>query len=169
MQTLSDMLANGQISRTTYTRYSQTPDTDQLQDILNAPQETIDRQLDALLDGEYIPPTPFGDLPYALAQVEARYCYESNIDTPEHILDLYLQYRAAVRDLIQDQATPDVMPPAPGPVTGMPVATPPANFGALQANAPVAPSGGQIPPMQVPVGTTAAVGSTGSPNGQLLQ
>lgn len=150
-QTLSDMLANGQISRTTYTRYSQTPDTDQLQDILNAPQEAIDRQLDELLKGDYIPPTPFGDLPYALGQVESRYCYESNIETPENILDLYLQYRAAVKDLIQDQSTPDVAPPAPGPVNDIPVATAPASFGNMQLNAPVAPSGPQVPPMQPPV------------------
>lgn len=148
-QDLEDMLNKGQISRSTFTRYAQTPDIDQLQDILNAPQEAIDRQLDKLLEGEYIPPTPFGDLQYALQQVEARYCYESNIETPEDILDLYLQYRAAVKDLLLDQATPDQTPPLAEPPTASAAtaqsASQSASFGGQQDNAPLIAPAPQLP------------------------
>jgi hypothetical protein len=148
-QDLEDMLNKGQISRQTFTRYAQIPDIDNLQDVLNAPQEAIDRQLDELLKGEYIPPTPFGDLNYAKAQVEARHCYESNIETPEDILDLYLQYRAAVKDLLLDQATPDAPPSAVSP-SAKPVATAgaptmPSDFGGQQTGPPLIAPAPQLP------------------------
>jgi len=137
-QTLDGLLANGAISRTTWLRYSQIPDIDGLMDIQNAPQESVDRQLDDLLKGDYIPPTPFADLDYALKQVEARYCYEENWGTPEHILDLYLLYRSALKDLIADRDTPPQTPGLQAPPAGV---TPAQGFGDLTSGNPaVAPS-----------------------------
>ncbi len=155
-QKIDDLLEDGDISRTTWTRYSQVADVDSMMDLLNAPQEAIDHQLDELLKGEFIPPTPFGDLEYALKQVEARYSYEENWGTPQEILDLYLQYQAAVVDLLQDRNTPPApptptAPPAPNPL--LPQQLPPV--GAIpplpQALPPATPSFGDQQTGNLPI------------------
>src|SRR5258708_37812496 len=64
-QDLSTMLANGEISKTVYSRYSQVSDNDEMLDIQNAPADLVDDELDGLLK-EYNPPTPFVNLQYAL-------------------------------------------------------------------------------------------------------
>lgn len=112
-QVLDSLLAKASITRTTYNKYLQVPDTDGLLDYLNAPQESVDRQLDEMWrTGKYQPPLPFIDKDYAKAQAEARYCVEFNLGTEDEILDLFLMYRAAILDLIEQESTPDAPPPA---------------------------------------------------------
>lgn len=155
---LDSMLANGTISRRWHTRFSQVPDVDGMLDLLNAPQEAVDRALDMLLakDG-YTPPSQFMDLDYAKQQVEARYLLEQNEGTPQQKLDQFLMWRAAVLEMLEERNTPD-KPPGdaviPPPGGGAPV---PASFGDQQSGNPaLAPPPPQIPPMLPPVGAPAA-------------
>ncbi len=120
-QLIDTMLRNGVISKALHTRLSQVPDIDQELDLLNAPTDAVERQLDSIVEtGNYIPPTPFLDLEYAIQAAEARYLLEEDDGTPRDRLDTILQYRAAAIDLREQQNTPDG-PPAgaqePAPAT----------------------------------------------------
>lgn len=115
-------LANNEISRETHMRVTQVPDVDGEMDIANAPQESVQRKIDRMLEsGTYEPPNPFSDKVYAKAYVESRYTLEEEEETPQDRLDLLLMFRAAIVDLIQQENTPDqTAPPIPGATTQTP-------------------------------------------------
>lgn len=151
---LDAMLANGAISRQLHTRFSQVPDIDGLQDELNAPCDSVDKMLSNILSsGEYEPPMPFMDLPYAKTAVEARYMLEYAMGTPRESLDDLLAWRASVMELIAQASEPDdttivappgVTPPGAAPTEG-------GGFGDQQSgNTPLAPSPPQIAPALPP-------------------
>lgn len=154
---LDNMLANGAISRQLHSRFSQVPDTDRLQDEINAPQDSVDKMLsDILRSGEYEPPMPFMDLDYAKVAAEVRYMLEVKMGAPRNSLDDVLSWRAAVMELIAQRDTPDeptvVTPPGVTP-GGPPVgaAPPAAGFGdQTTPNVPLAPSPPQIAPAMPP-------------------
>jgi hypothetical protein len=147
-QLIDSMLANGTISKGLHTKFSQVPDIDGMLDLLNAPQDSVDKMLDGLLTSDdYTPPVPFMDLDYALSAVEARYLLELDMETPREFLDRYLMWRAAVKELIDQRDTPD-MPPAPaeGAAPGVQAPVAAGGFGVQTENPAVAPSPGQISP-----------------------
>jgi len=159
-QQLDAMLANGEIKRSTYTRVSQTPDVDGMLDMINAPQDAVDKMLDRIVQqDEYEPPTPFMDLDFAKERSEQRYLFELDLGSPRSTLDLLLQWRAAVLDLKEQLITPPKIPALPdtGLPTGAP-ATPPVppaegmpspGFGGPDTAA-LAPSPSQIAPALPP-------------------
>ncbi len=138
---LDSQLANNEISRETHMRVSQVPDVDGEQDEANAPQESVQRKIDKMIEtGDYSPPNPFADLAYAIKYAETRYTLEEEEDTPQDRLDLLLMFRAAAMDLQTQQNTPDqTAPPAPGATTQ----TPPPAPGAPGTTAPG--FGSQVP------------------------
>jgi hypothetical protein len=147
-------LANNEISRETHMRLSQVPDVDGEQDLENAPQESVVRKLDKMIEtGEYQPPNAFADLAYAIEYAESRYTLEEEEDTPQDRLDLILMFKAACEDLQTQKQTP---PPLPGPTTQTPTPAPggPPNatvpgFGIQPpATAPIIPPS---PPQVAPV------------------
>lgn len=143
-QKLTSMLAAGTIDRQTYNRYLQVPNTQQMLDELNAPEETVDWMLERLvLAEEYIPPTSMLNVDYAIQAVEARYNIELRRRTPQKQLDFLLMWRAAVKEIKAQQITP----PAPG-AQG-------AGFGQapLPGAAPGAPAGTEatVPGKPVPI------------------
>lgn len=140
-------LANNEISRETHMRLSQVPDVDGEQDLENAPQESIARKLDRMIEtGDYEPPNPFADLAYAIEYSQSRYTLEEEEETPQDRLDLILMFKAACEDLQTQKQTP---PPIPGATTqtppptpgGPPTTTGPGGFGIQPPAAP-----GIIPP-----------------------
>ncbi len=145
---LDSQLANNEISRETHMRVSQVPDVDGEQDEANAPQESVQRKVDKMIEtGEYSPPNPFADLAYAIKYAETRYTLEEEEDTPQDRLDLLLMFRAAALDLQAQQNTPDqTVPPAPGattqtppPAPGTPGTTAPGFGSQLPTGAPIVP------------------------------
>lgn len=146
------MLANGEISKATHAKLSQTPDVDGELDMINAPQDSVDKMLDEILVDEYRPPMPFMDLVYAKSRVEQRWCLEYNRGTDRGKLDLLLLWRAAVIGLKQQLTTPDSAPPAMlGPNPAGPAQLPPVDPGfAPQDNPAIAPSEPQIAPTMGP-------------------
>lgn len=108
---IDTMLARGTISKALHARLSQVPDVDGAMDLLNAPQDSVDRALDKIIQtGDYMPPSPFMDLAYAKQAAESRYLLEEEDETPRERLDLLLQWRAAVIDLDTQKNTPDAPP-----------------------------------------------------------
>lgn len=158
---LDSQLANNEISRETHMRVSQVPDVDGEQDEANAPQESVQRKVDKMIEtGDYTPPNPFADLAYAIKYAETRYTLEEEEDTPQDRLDLLLMFRAAAMDLQTQQNTPDQTAP---PIPGVPGATPPPQPGTPTATAPgfgvqtpagapvVPPSPPQVAPVLPPI------------------
>jgi len=126
---LDEMLRTQTITKQMHTRASQVMDLNGMIDLLNAPQDSCDRQLDRIMEkGSYEPPAPFLDLVYAVAAVESRYLLEQDNGAPVERLDLLLQWRAACKELLKDQSTPD-------PADEMAAAPAGAGFG-------IAPPGG---------------------------
>lgn len=107
-QRLDDMLRTQTITKQMHTRASQVMDLNGMIDLLNAPQDSCDRQLDRIMEsGDYEPPAPFLDMVYAVAAVESRYLLEQDNNAPVEHLDLLLQWRASCKELLKDQSTPD--------------------------------------------------------------
>lgn len=126
-QELDDMLRTQTITKQMHTRASQVMDLNGMIDLLNAPQDSCDRQLDRIMEsGDYEPPAPFLDLVYAIGAVESRYLLEQDNGAPVDRLDLLLQWRAACKEQLKDQSTPDPtdQPPAPAPAPGFGIAPP---------------------------------------------
>jgi len=122
---LDTMLREQVITKQMHTRASQVMDLNGMIDLLNAPQDSCDRQLDRIMEsGDYDPPAPFLDLIYAIAAVESRYLLEQDNGAPVERLDLLLQWRAACKDLLKDQSTPDPEDQAAMPTPGFGI-TPP--------------------------------------------
>lgn len=149
---LDAQLANNEISRETHLRVSQVPDVDGEQDELNAPQESVARKVDKMVEtGEYTPPNPYADLTYSVKYAETRYTLEEEEGTPQDRLDLILMFRAAVLDLQTQQNTPDqTAPPAAGATTQTP--PPPGAPGTTGGFGITPPTGAPIippPPPQV--------------------
>ncbi len=114
-QELEDMLRRGTISKTQYTRALQVNDVNGLLDQVNAPIDNASRQLDRIVKtGDYEPPAPFLLLPEAKTTVENRYLIEDDRGTPKDRLDLLLQWRAAIIEMIEEQRTPEA-PNTPTP------------------------------------------------------
>lgn len=150
-QLLDSMLANGTISKTIHTKFSQVPDIDGLLDTLNAKQDTVDNMLERIVSGgEYEPPLPFMDLNYAQEAAENKYCLEKDMETPQEILDLLLQWRASVIEMNAEKTTM----PAPALPTGAQMGGPPtdpAGFGGGQAGAPLIPQSPDLAANQAPI------------------
>jgi hypothetical protein len=141
---LDEMLRTQVITKQMHTRASQVMDLNGMIDLLDAPQDSCDRQLDRIMEsGDYEPPAPFLDLVYAVAAVESRYLLEQDNGAPIDRLDLLLQWRAACKEQLADESKPDptsaplIEGPTPGAVgiqppggpildagKGMPVAAP---------------------------------------------
>lgn len=122
---LDEMLRTQTITKQMHTRASQVMDLNGMIDLLNAPQDSCDRQLDRIMEsGDYEPPAPFLDMVYSIAAVESRYLLEQDNEDPKKPdpelqvrLDLLLQWRAACKELLADQSKSDPTdepPPQPG-------------------------------------------------------
>lgn len=155
-QQIEAMLANGEISKKTYTRLAQVPNIDGELDMLNAPQDAVDKMLDAVVLDEYVPPVPFMDLQYAKVRVEQRYALEYVRGTKQADLDRLMLWRAAVIDLRTQLETPEkpALPNIPAGPPSPDMAAPavdPNSFGAPDMPG-LAPSTPQIAPALPPVG-----------------
>lgn len=152
-QLLDSMLANGTISKTIHTKWSQIPDVDGLLDQMNAKQDTVDSMIQEIIKtGEFSPPLPFMDLNYAQDTVESVYCIEYNRGTPQEVLDLLLQWRASVIEMNAEKTTV----PAPALPTGAQMGGPPmdpAGFGSMPAGGgqPMVPQSPDLAATQAPV------------------
>lgn len=117
---LDTMLRTGAISKALHTRASQLQDVNGVLDLLNAPQNSVDRQLDRIIQsGDYEPPAPFIDLVYAVQAVESRYLLEEDNGCPKDRLELLLQWRAAAKELLSEQQTPEANAQGPQPGIGL--------------------------------------------------
>lgn len=149
-QLLDSMMANGTISKTIHTKWSQIPDTDGLLDRLNAPQDTVDKMIQKIIaKAEYVPPLPFMDLNYAQQTVEATYCQEYDMDTPQDVLDLLLQWRASVVEMNAEKNTPSA--PTMPSMAQLGPGGDPAGFSGEQNGAPVVPQSPDLAATQAPL------------------
>jgi hypothetical protein len=132
-QQVSDWLANGQITREQAMRAGLIPDTESVGDLATAVQDQIQWTLDEIIEsGEFIAPTPFGDLALTLQTAQSRYLRESTLPDMQDAegkarLRLLLQFIACTSDLISDREQP--APPvgvqgAPAPLAPAPLQVP---------------------------------------------
>lgn len=134
---LDTMLREQVITKQMHTRASQVMDVNGMIDLLNAPQDSVDRQLDRIMKtGDYEPPAPFLDLVYAIATVESRYLLEQDNGAEVDRLDLLLQWRAACKENLEDESKPD---PTAAPLVEGPPTTP--GFGLQPPGGPALPVG----------------------------
>jgi hypothetical protein len=149
IQIVEQMYANKRIDGKTYNKFLQTPDIPGMFRDLNAEADDIAKQLDMLVkSSDYIPPTPFMDMPYAKLQVETRFAREEAEGAPQDVLDRLMMWRATVMSFIKQSTTPDVDAP-PSPAVG---AVPPVPPGFADMAPPQIPGDPSIPalPMAPP-------------------
>ena len=142
-QQLEKMAADGSIDRVVYNKYLQVPNLDGrggMMDAINAPVEGVDKILNRIvLQGKYIPPSPYLNPTYAKQAVESRIILEQGWGTDEAAIDRLRMWRSALLALSKQRATPDA-PTVPAPAAG-------------PAGAPGAPTDnftGITPPTSIP-------------------
>lgn len=125
IQIVETMRERNRIDDKMYNKFLQTPDIPGMFRDLNAEANNIDKQLDALVKSEdFIPPTPYMDFDYALAQCETRMDREEAESkrangkiNNQDVLDRLGMWRAVVMSFIKQKTTPDqkfgIQPPPP--------------------------------------------------------
>ncbi len=115
-QQIDDWYANGVINKLQQLKLQQVPDTQGFIDLATASSNDIQDTLDTIVETQaYIPPDPAQDLKEALEAVQSRYLLEKTYKTPRKVLNLLLQWKQAVADLLQLNTVTPAAPQAVSP------------------------------------------------------
>lgn len=144
-QQLEKMVADGDIDRPIFNKYLQIPNLDGrggMMDTINAPVEGVDKILNRIvLQGKYVPPSPYLNPTYAKQAVESRIVLEQGWGTKETAIDRLRMWRSALLALNKQRQTADA---ANSTFTGV---TPPTSI----PGAPIGPDKGTAgAPIPVP-------------------
>lgn len=127
------------------------PDTEAYAKRKNAPRKTVERNIAAMLRGEYRSPEPFDPHTLALKILNEAYHEARNDNVPEEKLELLRRYMADTADFLKPP--PPITPPASAagvpPGMGGPPPPPPPDAGMAP------PPDAGAPPMAPPMGQAA--------------
>lgn len=161
-QVLKEMYAEKTIDKKLYIKYQQTPDIPGMFSELNSGADSIQEQLDDLVkSSDYQPPSPWMDYDFAIQAVESKLNKAVANGLPQDVIDRLSLWRATVKNLQAQNATPPTVPATAGPpgsappISGPPGAAPgPFGFQPPPEAAAVAP----IQPAALPQLNTAPGG-----------
>jgi len=128
-QQIDDWYANGVITKLQQLKLQQVPDTQGFIDLATASSNDIQDTLDTIVETQtYVPPDPAQDLKEALQEAQSRYLLEKTYKSPRKVLNLLIQFKQAVADLLDLNNTP-----------AAPDATSPANAAGIGIQPPAVP------------------------------
>lgn len=161
IEELQEMAGAGLIDQRTFIRAANLVDLESMRDEITAPEDSIRRKLEAILDGkarEDYTPEPYEDLALARRLCVLAIQKAEIAGAPDTRVDGLRQWLAEVDALQQRMAPPA---PMPGPELGMPPGMPP-----MDSMMPVGPGfpGAEppMPPMPIPGPEQLPLGPTGS-------
>ncbi len=123
LQQINDWYVNGTITRQQKLRLEGMPDLQGFVDLATSSEEWVAKTLDTIIDSHYVPPLPYIDATQALTDAQARFLYESTMDTDPKRLMRLTKFISALKEqmALQPPPTPATQPAAPANVTAPPI------------------------------------------------
>ncbi len=142
-QTTLEWAQAGVITTDEWRRLTEHPDLDRVLSLYTQGIDTIERDIEAIEEGDYVVPEPFGNLELMVRMGQMAYLRDRDLDgCPEEVLEGLRQYTVLAQHLLTPPA-----PPAPPSMPGMDPGMDPAMMGAPPPGMPMDP---MAPPMSGP-------------------
>lgn len=115
-QTALEWAQAGVISTDEWRRLTQHPDLDRVLSLYTQGIESIERDIEAIEEGDYVVPEPFGNLALMARMGQMAYLRDRDLGAPEDVLEGLRQYTVLARDLLNKSAANENMgaPAMPG-------------------------------------------------------
>lgn len=126
-QTALEWAQAGVISTDEWRRLTEHPDLDRVLSLYTQGIDSVEKDIEAIEEGDYVVPEPFGNLQLMAKMGQMAYLRDRDLGAPEEVLEGLRQYVVLAQHLLNPPAppAPPPMPGAPGmdPSMGMPPPT----------------------------------------------
>lgn len=142
-QTALEWAQAGVISTDEWRRLTKHPDLDHILTLYTQGMESVERDIEALEDGEIVVPEPFGNLQLMVRMGQMAYLRDRDLGAPEEVLEALRDYAVLAAHMLDMQnqpaanenAAPGSAPLMPGEMPPVPVGNPSQPVSALSSQA----------------------------------